>query len=290
MCGARTAATIAVVPTQYILDQQGAEQAERERLALVERYHDPISVAALARLGVDAGWRCLDVGAGGGSIARWLADRVLPSGEVLATDLDTRLLEQLRGSGVQVQRSDITIAPPALEAFDLVHARLLLIHLPDRARAAAHLASAARPGGWVMAGDLDFTTFEPIDPWPAWRGVWESFQLAVEHAGWDVCCGRRLAGLLAISGLEGVCAEARSGGMSGGSLACELMARTLERLRERLLAMDVPLADLETSVAELRRPARTFVAPTVWSVWGHRPATQATRVATATTTRSHRNA
>ena len=101
MCGAHTAANIAVVPTEYILDQQGAEQAERERLALVERYHDPISVAALERLGVDAGWRCLDVGAGAGSIARWLAERVLPAGEVLATDLDTRLLEPLTASGVQ---------------------------------------------------------------------------------------------------------------------------------------------------------------------------------------------
>lgn len=290
MCGAHAAANIAAVPTEYLLDQQGAEQAERERLALVERYHDPISEPALARLGVDAGWRCLDVGAGAGSIARWLADRVLPSGEVLATDLHTRLLEPLRASGVQVQRSDITIAPPALEAFDLVHARLLLIHLPDRARAAAHLASAARPGGWVMVGDLDFTTLEPIDPWPGWRGVWESFGLAVEHAGWDVCCGRRLAGLLAASGLEDVCAEAACEGVSGDSVACELMARTLERLGERLLAMDVPLADLKTSVTELRRPARTFVAPTVWSAWGHRPAKRATRIATATTPRSLRNA
>jgi SAM-dependent methyltransferase len=290
MCGGQAAANIAVVPTEYILDQQGAEQAERERLALVERYHDPISVAALARLGVDAGWRCLDVGAGAGSIARWLAGRVLPSGEVLATDLDTRLLEPLRATGVQVQRSDITIAPPALEAFDLVHVRLLLIHLPDRARAAAHLASAARPGGCVMAGDLDFTTLEPIDPWPGWRGVWQSFQLAVEHAGWDVCCGRRLAGLLAASGLEDVCAEATCGDMSGGSVACELMARTLDRLCERLLAMDVPLADVETSMAELRSPARTFIAPTVWSAWGHRPGKRASRVAAATTTRSRRNA
>lgn len=290
MCSAHTAASIAVVPTKYILDQQGAEQAERERLALVERYHDPISVAALERLGVDAGWRCLDVGAGAGSIARWLAERVLPAGEVLATDLDTRLLEPLQASGVRVVRSDITVAAPALEAFDLVHARLLLIHLPDRARAVAHLASAARPGGWVMVGDLDFSTLEPIDPWPAWRGVWESFLLAVEHAGWDVGCGRRLAGLLAASGLEGVCAEASTEGMRGGSTACELMARTLERLRERLLAMDVPLADLEATVAELRTPARAFVAPTVWSAWGRRPAGRATRVATATTTRSHRNA
>jgi hypothetical protein len=68
------------------------------------------------------------------------------------------------------------------------------------------------------------------------------------------------------------------------------MACTLERLCERLLAMDVPLADLETSVAELRSPARAFVAPTVWSAWAHRPAKRATRAATATTTRSHRNA
>ncbi len=150
----------------YLLDQQPAEHSERERLALGERLHDPVSQAHLERLGVVRGWRCLDVGAGAGSLVRWLAGRVLPDGEVLATDLDTRLLEPLAACGVRVARADITSGPPAEARFDLVHARLLLIHLPDRASAVIQMAAAARPGGWVMTGDIDFTSLVALDPWP----------------------------------------------------------------------------------------------------------------------------
>ena len=256
----------------YLLDQQPAENSERERLALIERFHDPISQAHLERLGVARGWRCLDIGAGAGSIARWLARRVLPDGDVLATDLDTRLLEPLSACGVRVARADIRSGPPAEDTFDLVHARLLLIHLPDRASAVIQMAAAARPGGWVVAGDIDFTSLAALDPWPGWLEVWESFLRLVGHAGWDIACGRRLAALLGGAGLEDVGVEAVGGCVAGGSLPCQIMALTLERVRERLLAMDVSTGDLETALVELRSPARTFVTPTVWTAWGRRTA------------------
>lgn len=71
---------------------------ERRRLALIERCYDPITTARLTQLGVAEGWRCLDVGAGGGSISRWLRDQVGPDGEVVAVDLDTRFFEDEPGS------------------------------------------------------------------------------------------------------------------------------------------------------------------------------------------------
>jgi SAM-dependent methyltransferase len=255
----------------YILDQRGAERAERERLALVERHHDPITVRVLERLGIGPGWRCLDVGSGSGSIAGWLAERVGPDGEVTATDLDIRLLEPLAAAGVDVVRSDIVSGPPPTGVFDLVHARLLLIHLPERERAAWHLVAAAGPGCPVVVGDIDFTTFEPIERWPGWNGVWDSFLLAVEHAGWDVACGRRLSAILSSVGLEEIEVEAIGGSARGGDLPCELFARTLERLCDRLLAMDVSPSDIARSLAELRSPARTFALPTIWTAWGRRP-------------------
>jgi SAM-dependent methyltransferase len=257
--------------TEYVLNQQRAPEAERERLALVERFHDPPTMQALETIGVAPGWKCLDVGAGAGSVSRWLADRVLPDGELLATDLETKLLTPLVERGVRVLRADITAGPPAVDAFDLVHARLLLLHLPNRATALANMTAAARPGGWVLVGDIDFTTFEALAPWPAWRGAWESLMLAGEQAGWDVACGRRLASLLAAAGLEDVRAEAVQACFAGGETPCEIMARTFERLRDRLLAMDVPAADIDETIAQLRAPTRTFIAPTIWTAWGRRP-------------------
>lgn len=40
------------------------------------------------RVGIDVGWRCREVGAGGPSVAGWLSERVGPGGRVLATDID----------------------------------------------------------------------------------------------------------------------------------------------------------------------------------------------------------
>lgn len=68
----------------YLFDQ--AWRQEHDRLHALEALFDDASAHHLARLGVGPGWRCLEVGAGAGGVARWLADRVGPSGQVLATD------------------------------------------------------------------------------------------------------------------------------------------------------------------------------------------------------------
>ena len=51
-----------------------AFDTERERLDILETLNDPATFAWLAQLGISKGWRCLDVGAGGGSVARWMAE------------------------------------------------------------------------------------------------------------------------------------------------------------------------------------------------------------------------
>src|ERR1043165_6096275 len=91
----------------YILTRSGDERTERERLAAIQAYQDPPTIAHLTAAGVSAGWRCLDVGAGGGSITRWLAERVGPTGTVLATDIEMDLLSALTLPYVTVRRLDV---------------------------------------------------------------------------------------------------------------------------------------------------------------------------------------
>ncbi|MSQ09698.1 MAG: class I SAM-dependent methyltransferase [Dehalococcoidia bacterium] len=108
-------------------------QQEYERLSLMEAGWDPYSVHNLSTLGDMTGWRCLEVGAGGGSISRWLAAQAGPSGQVLATDLDVRLLERIPSPpNLEVRRHNIVTEEVEQGVYDLVHTRLVLEHLPER--------------------------------------------------------------------------------------------------------------------------------------------------------------
>ncbi|MEK0097998.1 methyltransferase [Streptomyces sp. A475] len=90
------------------------------------------------------------MGAGGTSIPQALAAAVGPAGHVLATDIGPSWMKA--GDGYEVRRHDVTAdSPPEPGTFDLVHARLVLVHVPDRARALATLAAALRPGCWLLA-------------------------------------------------------------------------------------------------------------------------------------------
>jgi 2-polyprenyl-3-methyl-5-hydroxy-6-metoxy-1,4-benzoquinol methylase len=74
----------------YVLDQGFAE--ERKRLSGMESLWDPGSQALLDELGLGSVSRCLEVGAGGGSMVEWMASR---GAKVMAIDIDTRFIESL---------------------------------------------------------------------------------------------------------------------------------------------------------------------------------------------------
>ena len=107
------------------------DKKERERLATIEANLDPFTIESLQKIGVAEGWRCLEIGAGGGSISEWLCDRVGPSGKVVATDLQTKFLEAIEAPNLEVRKHDITTDELENESFDLVTARKVLEHLPE---------------------------------------------------------------------------------------------------------------------------------------------------------------
>src|SRR4051812_39547860 len=144
--------------TGYAYDQAWAE--ERARLAGIEALWDPGTQALLERIGVGPQSRCLEVGGGGGTLVAWLAAR---AGHVLATDIDPRFLEPLAGPTVEVRRHDCTTDPLPQDAFDLIHTRLVLEHLPSRDDVLDRLRAAVRPGGGV-AGEAQDGAGEALDP------------------------------------------------------------------------------------------------------------------------------
>jgi SAM-dependent methyltransferase len=258
--------------TEYILPRRDAEATERERLALLERVNDPLSARQLDAIGVGEGWRCLDVGAGAGSVTRLLADRVGETGSVVATDLDPRLLEPLAGGRVEVRPHDLLVDPLPEAAFDLAHVRFVLVHLPARLEALRRLTAAVRPGGWVAALDVDFTSVRLSSANAAWERAWSAFFDATVAAGVDPSYAGRLYDSLEAVGLEAVEAEQVVQYERGGSLRTRLLGLTLERLRPRLLAFGATDADIDEAGRLLADPAARFRTPTAIFAHGRRPA------------------
>src|SRR5690242_21773787 len=79
-------------------------QAELTRRRIGEAACDPLTIRYLQRLGGGNGGRCLEVGAGAGSMVRWLSDRVGESSSTVAADVDTRFLDCLSGGTIEVRR------------------------------------------------------------------------------------------------------------------------------------------------------------------------------------------
>ena len=136
----------------YLLANRAAEAGDR--FGALSACFDRTSFTNLAAVGVGEGWRCWEAGAGGPSVASWLAARVGPAGRVVATDIDTTWLTPAP-AGVEVRHHDVAADEPPGRDFDLVHCRLVLTHVPERDRALAAMASALAPGGWLVIEDFD---------------------------------------------------------------------------------------------------------------------------------------
>lgn len=130
-------------------------QGEPDRLELMSRMLDPQLRFRLEQLGVGEGWRTLEVGAGNGSVSRWLSTRVGATGAVTVTDVDPDLIGSSDAANVTVRRLDV-VHDELGSGYDLVLARALLHHIPERNAVIARLAAAVKPGGWLVLEEPDF--------------------------------------------------------------------------------------------------------------------------------------
>src|SRR5688572_6417164 len=121
----------------YVMDPSWA--GEFERLESMTSGYQEGTFRALSGTGLTKDWRVAEVGAGTGTVASWLCGQ---AGEVVATDLDTRFLDALGHDNLEVRTHDIVSGPVEDAAFDLVHVRLVLMHLPQRDKALANLVAS----------------------------------------------------------------------------------------------------------------------------------------------------
>jgi len=257
----------------YVYEHRWDE--ERARLHGLEIALDPGTQERLLRLGVGRGARCLEVGAGGGAIASWLAEEVAPDGVVVATDLETDFLEQItvQHPTLQVLRHDLS-AEDLPGGFDLVHARYLVEWLPDKALGLRRMVAALRPGGVLLDEEPDWvTTFETPQS-SALRHVMVAAMRHLEATSpIDTQYGRRLVDDLTAAGLKDVEADGRCAIVRGGSPpAAGFLRLTIEKLRAPLIdGQRVREDELDEALAILDDPAASVMFPLTVAAWGRRP-------------------
>lgn len=263
----------AVAGNRYVFDN--AVTAETSlRFAGLEATFDPSTIGYLTGVGVADGWACWELGAGGGSVARWLAGQVGPAGSVLATDIDPRFVAASQQPQLQVARHDvITDAIPAAR-YDLIHARLVLSHLPQRRAVLDRLVQALRPGGWLVIEDF-CAAFErgsaPAGPAEArYRKVHDALHAFLERCNDNQAdYAAALPQLLASLGLADVGGEARVVFGPGGSPAARVIEAGLRQAGDQMIAAGlVDRSALDEAIAYLTAPASIVALPTMVSAWG----------------------
>jgi len=212
-------------------------EAERGRLRRLEGLQDGASLRRLDALGVAAGWRCLEVGAGAGSVARALAERVGVQGEVVAADRDPRFLDDFPGPGRRVVTHDITTGPVPPADFDLVHCRAVLAHVEDLPGAVRNLVACARKGGLVLVEEPDYAGFEACDPAHPRAEVFARFAASMKRGDrMHPDAGRRVFAAMIEAGLEDVACDATSAIVRGGSPRARYRRHTMENARALSIA------------------------------------------------------
>lgn len=247
------------------------EAFERTRLGHLTSLADRGSARTLARLGVVPGATVLEVGAGNGSLARWMAETAGPTGRVIATDIDDRFVDA--GDEVEFRVHDITSFPPEESYFDVVHARAVLEHLPGRADALANMVAAAKPGGAVVVEDIDWHHFDD-QPLPEPFSVLHQAvrTAAVSGYGLDPYYGGKLHQALAEAGLEDVEVRGRVFLMHGGTPNCEWYVGALANSVPGLVAAGlIDQVTADAAVAQGRDPAFKAQSPVSNAAWGRRP-------------------
>jgi SAM-dependent methyltransferase len=253
-------------------DLRMRQRISRAHYASLADLFNPSTFRRIDALGIQPGWRCWEVGAGGPTVPAWLARRVAPGGDVLATDIDVAALQEAAEPGFEVVRHDVAAEPAPAAGFDLVHARLVVMHLADRGAALAAMTRALRPGGWLLLEDADLSLQPlacPDETGPAEQLANKIRRASVGLRGDNLAFGRTLPRLLRGAGLTEVGADAYL--PIAGPASARLEQTMIERQRDRLLAAGLlTAAEIDRHLADVAAGRLDLTTFTVVSAWGRK--------------------
>jgi SAM-dependent methyltransferase len=261
---------------EYVLADQ---PSELERLQLQSRVWEPSGRQLLTKLGDGSGLRALDVGCGALGWLRILSEWVGPSGQVVGTDVDERLLDAARSlldaegiANVELAVDDLFESTLEPVSFDVVHARYLIAPLGRGSEQVASHRRLVRPGGSLVLEEWDLGSWHFNPPAPAAERLTRLISDIFATLGGEA--GRGLPHLLRDIGIEEPEVDAHVIALKPAHPYLRLPLQFSVALESRLLEMlsvDELAALRSAAESELAEPGRWGTTFTVIQCWGIRP-------------------
>jgi ubiquinone/menaquinone biosynthesis C-methylase UbiE len=263
----------------------GNDPAESARLQAQSEELRPHSAELLSRISLAPGESAIDLGCGPSGILGQLSSVVGPCGRVVGLDAEpthTAMARQYateRGlANVEVITADARHTGLPTNTFDLVHARTLLVTIPEPDEVLAEMVRLARPGGWVASQEPDVELGLCYPPLPAWDRLTELFRAAFSRSGANLRIGRRLTELYRQANLDDIEVAVHAPAYPVGHSRRTILPDLARSLRPVIIALglsdDQEFDQLDREVRGHLADPRTFMMPHLLVVtWGRKPAT-----------------
>jgi SAM-dependent methyltransferase len=265
---------------EYLL---GHSMPEEDRLRRQAREFVPDSTQFLDQLGIQPGWRTADIGCGPHGILDLLSERVGPNGRVVGVErsestvqLALQMIADRQLWNVEMVHADASATGLPRASFNLVHARLLLVNLPEPRKIVDEMIALVRPGGIVAAHEGDWGISFCHPPSPAWDRFLGAFEAFSRNKGIDLRIGRKLPEIFRAAGLIDVqvtpIIHCEPLGTGRRNILCDLVENLRDGLITQGLLTEIEIKEQLTDLKRHLNDANTLVIPHLFlQVWGRKP-------------------
>lgn len=246
---------------------------EKVRLERIAALTDPATIRYLEQIGVRERWVCAEVGAGAGSIACWLSNRVGHFGAVHAIDIEPSYMAGVIAPNLEFRQQDITAQPLAERTYDLVHSKILLMHLDDRERVLGEFVRALKPGGYLLVEEADIRSIQRVDPpSPLLTRAAAALETFFYFGGADPGYGMKLLPAVKRTGLKVLGTDCQLTAVQAGTPEAQSISMSMAKLAPMIaMAGLMGQKEIEAVFDQLEQPSDTVIyTPTTVSVWGQR--------------------
>lgn len=257
---------------------------EYERLRAQARMWEAATGRLLDRIGLAAGASCLDAGCGPGETMRLMALRAGPQARITGIDVDAAVAARAQAMLHEAGHRQCKVIAHDLSAYesvpggpyDVVFARLLLFHLPERVAVLRRLWNAVAPGGHLLVQDYDLDTAGVLPESPAADTVMRLLTDTFVAVGCDVRAGLSLPSLFIQAGIGTPDGTDVAGRIEPFSTGRAYLGTTLRMVLPAALAHGVTSAgEAEAALAALdedaaRHPDHSMLYPLMMGAWKRR--------------------